>query len=245
MIERSFERIRERFGAVIFDLDGTLVDTAPDILSYLNEMLFELGRPGLELEAVRPVIGDGVKRLLIRGLEASGGVPDTLDLDALFHRYLERYTAEPVRSSRPYQGMVDVLQALSGAGIRLGVCTNKPQTPTDRLLARLGLDRYFGVVLGGDVLPTRKPDPAHLLAVLERLNVEPVRAALIGDSATDLKTARAAGTPCILVSFGYTAIPARDLDADRVIDHAKDLIPALASLSSPPGPLDIHEARPL
>ncbi|MGI9488390.1 MAG: phosphoglycolate phosphatase [Geminicoccaceae bacterium] len=245
MSERSLALVRERFDAVIFDLDGTLVDTAPDILAFLNEMLSELGRPGLDLKAARSMIGDGVKRLLIRGLEASGGVPDALDIDALFHRYLERYTAEPVRSSKPYQGMVDSLEALSSAGLCLGVCSNKPQAPTDRLLSRLGLDHYFGAVLGGDALPVKKPDPAHLLAVLERLDVDPMQAVLIGDSDTDLKTARAAGTPCVLVSFGYTAIPARDLGADEVIDHAKDLIQALASLPPSSGPLDSREAGPL
>ena len=245
MMERSFERIRERFDAVIFDLDGTLVDTAPDILAYLNDMLDELGRPGLDLAAVRSMIGDGVKSLMIRGLEASGGIPDAVDLDDLFHRYLERYSAEPVRSSQPYPGMVDALEALSNAGVKLGVCTNKPQTPTDRLLARLGLDRYFGAAIGGDALAIKKPDPDHLLAVLDRLQVEPQHAVLIGDSDTDLKTAHAAGIPCILVSFGYTAIPASELGADRVIDHANDLIPTLRTLSQKPPSLDSSEARPL
>lgn len=230
MTLESFRPIRERFDAVVFDLDGTLVDTAPDILAYLNEMLDELGRPGLELDAAKSMIGDGVRSLLIRGLETSGGVPDGLDLDALFARYLERYTAEPVRSCRPYQGMVETLDALSSAGIRLGVCTNKPQAPTDRLLQRLGLDHYFPAVIGGDALPTKKPDPAHLHAVLDRINVRPERAVLIGDSETDLKTARRANIPCILVSFGYTAIPARDLGADRVIDHASHLLATLATL---------------
>lgn len=232
MNDESLQKIRERFDAVIFDLDGTLVDTAPDILAHLNEMLAELGRPGLALDDVRPMIGDGVRNLMIRGLDASGGVPDDLDIETLFHRYLERYAAEPVRSSQPYPGMVDALEALSRHGIRMGVCTNKPQVPTDRLLARLDLDRHFGAAIGGDALPIRKPDPAHLQAVLDQIGGDPVRAALIGDSDTDLKTARAAGIPCILVSFGYTQIPARDLGADRVIDHARDLIPTLAGLSS-------------
>lgn len=231
MIVESLERVKQGFDAVVFDLDGTLVDTAPDILAYLNDMLGELGRPGLALDKVRPMIGDGVRALLVRGLEASGGVPDGLDIGVLFNRYLERYTAEPVRCSRPYPAVVETLETLANAGIKLGVCTNKPQLPTDRVLARLGLDRFFGVVIGGDALPTKKPDPAHLLAVLERLNVNPGRAALIGDSATDLKTAQSAGTPCTLVSFGYTAIPARDLGADRVIDHFSDLVRGLANLA--------------
>ncbi|MEZ5935986.1 MAG: phosphoglycolate phosphatase [Alphaproteobacteria bacterium] len=230
MNEERARKIRERFDAVVFDLDGTLVDTASDIVTHLNEMLIDLGRPGLALDEVRPMIGDGVRALLIRGLETSGGVPDGLDIEALFHRYLARYAERPVRTGGPYPGMVDTLEALAGAGVRLGVCTNKPQAPTDRLLRMLDLDRHFAAVIGGDALPVKKPDPAHLLAVLEQLDVRPERAALIGDSDTDRKTARRAGIPCILVSYGYTAIPAADLGADVVIDQAADLTSALASL---------------
>lgn len=222
--------VKEQFDAVVFDLDGTLVDTAPDILGYMNDMLTELGRPGLDLDEVRPMIGDGVRHLLIRGLEASGGIPAKIDIDDLFQRYMALYTEEPVRLSRPYDGVVDALKALGAAGVRLGVCTNKPQRPTDRLLSRLGLDRFFQSVIGSDSLSVKKPDPGHLLAVLERLDVNPVRAALVGDSATDQKTARAAGTSCVLVSFGYTETPAGDLGADRVIDHFADLIPTLEAI---------------
>lgn len=232
MLAKSVEKIRERFDAIIFDLDGTLVDTAPDILAYLNEMLADLGRPGLDLDALRTMVGDGVRTLLIRGLEASGGVPGDLDIEGLFSQYLERYTQEPVRLSRPYPGMVETLEALSSAGVRLGVCTNKPQAPTDRLLRMLELDRHFTVAIGGDALPTKKPDPAHLLAVLHRLDVDPARAALIGDSVTDLNTARAAGVPCILMSYGYSAIPAHRLGADRVIDDADALLDAIGALKT-------------
>ncbi|MGI9492861.1 MAG: phosphoglycolate phosphatase [Geminicoccaceae bacterium] len=226
--------VKDKFDAVVFDLDGTLVDTAPDILAYLNDMLAELARPGLEPSLARTMIGDGVKSLLLRGLEASGGIPADLDIENLFRRYLDRYTEEPVKQSRPFDGVIETLDTLDATGVRLGVCTNKPQEPTNRLLSRLGLDRYFGSVIGGDALPVKKPDPAHLLTILERLNVQPERAALIGDSETDLKTARAAGLPCILVSFGYTKTPARNLGADHVIDHFADLIPVLKSLPHPP-----------
>ncbi len=219
--------------AVVFDLDGTLVDTAPDILAYLNELLAELGRSGLEPDAVRAMIGDGVRTLLIRGLEASGGVPTGIDLDRLFHRYLERYTKDPVRLSKPFEGVIETLDRLQTTGIKLGVCTNKPQRPTDRLLSKLGLDRYFGAVIGGDTLPVKKPDPTHLLTALEQLDVEPKQSVLIGDSETDLKTARAAAIPCILVSFGYTPIPARQLSADYIIDHFSELIPVLKKIERP------------
>lgn len=225
--------VKDWFDAVVFDLDGTLVDTAPDILAYMNDMLAELGRPGLDSASIRPMIGDGVKSLLTRGLEASGGVND-LDIEALFHLYLERYTENPARSSKPYEGVVNTLDALQSAGIKMGVCTNKPQRPTDRLLSRLGLDRYFASVIGSDTLPVKKPDPVHLLAVLEELDVNPTRAVLVGDSGTDQKTANAAGTPCVLVSFGYTKIPAHDLGADHVIDHFADLIPSLETIKRAP-----------
>ena len=219
-----------RFEAVVFDLDGTLVDSAPDLCALVNDMLAELGRPGLDLEEVRPMIGDGSRALLERGLRASGGVPPTVDLDALFAEFLRRYVRLPVRPGQVYAGVVPVLEELAAAGVRLGVCTNKPQAPTDRLLAGLGLERFFGAAIGGDALPVRKPDGGHLRAVLARLGVDGARAALVGDSRTDLLTARAAGVPCVLVSFGYTPVPARELGADRVIDHMSELGAALASL---------------
>jgi phosphoglycolate phosphatase len=218
------------FDAVVFDLDGTLVDTAPDLHAHLNEMLAELGRPGLALAEIRPMIGDGARALLQRGLEASGGLPAGADLDALFLDFLTRYTARPVRFGRVYDGVAGVLEAFRAAGVRLGVCTNKAQAPSDRVLAELGLEGYFPVVIGGDSLAVRKPDPGHLRAVLARLGGAPGRAVMVGDSATDLATARAAGLPCVLVSFGYTPIAAAALGADRVIDSMDELPDALAGL---------------
>ncbi len=224
-----------RFAAVVFDLDGTLIDSAPDLHALVNEMLAELGRPGLTLAELRPMIGDGARALLERGLRASGGVPPRLDLDALFAEFLRRYTKMPVRSGQVYAGVTLMLAELATAGVRLGICTNKPQAPTDRLLAGLGLDRFFAAVIGGDALPVRKPDAGHLRAVLARLGVDGGRAAMVGDSRTDLLTARAAGVPCVLVSFGYTPVPARELGPDRVIDDMAELGAALASLGRDPG----------
>lgn len=222
------------FDAVVFDLDGTLVDTAPDLRAHVNDVLRELGRPGLDLDSVRTMVGDGARTLLRRGLEASGGIPEAVDLDALYRRFLQGYTADPVRDSAVHDGVVAVLDGLLAAGVRLGVCTNKPQAPTDRLLSALGLERFFRAIVGGDILPVRKPDPGHLAAVLERLGALPSRAAMVGDSAHDVGAARALGLPCILVSFGYTAVPAHALGGDRLIDHFAELPAALQSLAATP-----------
>jgi phosphoglycolate phosphatase len=217
--------------AVVFDLDGTLVDTAADLQAHVNAVLGEFGRPELALADVRLLVGDGARTLLRRGLEASGGVPVGVDLDRLHARFLARYTADPARFSAVHAGVAPVLERLQAQGLRLGVCTNKPQAPTERLLAALGLHRFFEAIVGGDAAPAKKPDARHLSAVFERLGTAPARAVMVGDSGNDLLAARALGVPCILVSFGYTPVPARALGADRVIDRFADLPAALASLA--------------
>lgn len=219
------------FDAVVFDLDGTLVDTAPDLQAHVNTVLEEVGRPGLDLNGVRLLVGDGARTLLRRGLEATGGVPAGVDLDLLYARFLQRYTAHPADRSTVHRDVIDVLDGLQARGLRLGVCTNKAQAPTDRLLAALGLDRFFDAIVGGDAVAAKKPDPGHLRAVLERLGASPARSVMVGDSAYDLQAARTLGVPCVLVSFGYTPVPARCLGADRVIDRFAELPAALASLA--------------
>jgi phosphoglycolate phosphatase len=228
--------------AVVFDLDGTLVDTAADLQAHVNLVLGELDRPGLELEDVRLMVGDGARTLLRRGLEVSGGIPAGVDLDLLYARFLERYTVNPARFSTVHEGVVPVLRALAARSVRLGVCTNKPQAPTERLLAALGLERFFQAIVGGDAVPAKKPDAGHLSAVLERLGAAPARAVMVGDSNHDLLAARALGVPCILVSFGYTPVPARALGADRVIDRFAEL--RRRSPALPTRPLDTAR-RPL
>jgi phosphoglycolate phosphatase len=219
-------------GAVVFDLDGTLVDTAPDLHAHLNELLAALGRGPVALASVRPMIGDGARAFIQRALTATGGPPNDVTLDELAARFIARYTEEPLRGGAVFPGAVETLEALAARGVGLGVCTNKPQRPTERLLELLGVARHFGAVIGGDALPVRKPDGGHLRAVLERLGVpEPWAAVMVGDSRNDVLTARALGVPSVVVTFGYTTVPARELGADLVIDRFDELLPALARLA--------------
>ncbi len=221
--------------AVVFDLDGTLVETAADIHAVLSDVLAEAGHVAPDLPAVRGMIGDGAKVLIERALSAIGEPASPAGIDTLHDRFRERYAQVPCRFSVPYPGARELLAGLRRAGCRLGLCTNKPHVATLGLLQALALDTALDAVVGGDLLPgIRKPDPGHLAHVLLRLDTPREAAIMVGDSRTDLLTARALGVPCILVSFGYTSVPARELGADHVIDHLADLPAAMARLRTLP-----------
>ncbi len=221
---------RQRFDAVLFDLDGTLVETAPDLADALNHTLRSAGLPTVSLADVRPMIGDGARRMLQRGIAGTGRQASEAEMDRWFEQLLGYYSDHIADQSRPFAGVVDQLERLQAAGIKLGVCTNKPVRLSERLLQLLGLADYFGAVLGGDSLVVRKPHAEHVLATLAAIDAAPDRAVLIGDSANDVNAARNAGLPVVVVSFGYTEIPARELAADAVIDHFDELPAALAAL---------------
>ena len=218
--------------AVVFDLDGTLVDTAVDLHLVLTELMTEEALPTPPLESIRAMVGDGAKALLERAFAAAGVAPGPERLDRLYARFLDRYTEQPCRGSTLYPGAAELLASLAESGCALGLCTNKPQRPSELLLEALGVLHRFGAVLGGDALPVRKPDPAHLAATLDRLGATPATSVMVGDSRNDALTARALGVPCVLVTFGYTTVPARDLGADAVIDHLEELPAALAGLAA-------------
>lgn len=222
---------RKRFGAVVFDLDGTLVETAPDLCAALNHALARAGRPALALADVRPMIGDGARMMLQRGLAASGGEPDAAELDRWFTVLLEYYWEHVADQSHPFPGVIELCETMRSVGLKLGVCTNKPFGLSKHLLEKLGIDHLFDAVLGGDSLSVRKPDAGHLLGTLEAMGAAPGRAVMIGDSQNDVMAARNARVPVVLVSFGYTVVPARELGADAVIDHFHDLPAALAGLA--------------
>ncbi|HEX8373713.1 MAG TPA: phosphoglycolate phosphatase [Geminicoccaceae bacterium] len=218
--------------AIVFDLDGTLVDTAVDLHLVLTELMTEEALPTPPLESIRAMVGDGAKALLERAFAAAGVAPGPERLDRLYARFLDRYTEQPCRGSTLSPGAAELLAALAESGCALGLCTNTPQRPSELLLEALGVLHRFGAVVGGDVLPVRKPDPAHLAATLDRLGATPATSVMVGDSRNDALTARALNVPCVLVTFGYTTVPARDLGADAVIDHLEELPAALAGLAA-------------
>ena len=219
-----------RFDTIVFDLDGTLVDSAPDLARALNRVLAEEGLPEVEPASVRSMVGEGAARTIARGFAAAGRPIADPPPERLRLRFLDFYADGLADSTRPWPGAVDALEALAAGGRRLAICTNKPEGLSRTLLEALDLARFFRAVLGGDSLPVRKPDPRHLAEAVRRAGGDPARAAMVGDSAADVDAARAAGVPAVVVTFGYTRIPARELGADACIDAFEELIPALSGL---------------
>ncbi len=186
---------------LIFDLDGTLVDSAPDLATALNGLLAEFGKPALAETTVRAMVGDGAGVLVQRGLQASG-LSDA-DQPAALQRFLALYRDCLIDRTRAYPEVEATLERLQAEGHKLGVCTNKPYDPTQRILKALKLDRFFGAVIGGDSLPKRKPDPEPLLATIAELGGATSSAVMIGDSANDVLCARAAAVTAILIPSDY------------------------------------------
>jgi phosphoglycolate phosphatase len=215
--------------AVVFDLDGTLIDSAQDLCAALNRLLGELGRAPLTVAAVTPMIGDGSLMLLRRALTATGDVPEGADFDALWDRFMVHYKATAA-DARLYPGARETLDGLAAHGIKLGLCTNKPEAPTRQILAALGLEALFGAVAGGDSLDVRKPDPEHLRWVLRAIGASAEESAMVGDNEHDIDVGRAAGLARVVaVSYGYARRPVQSLGADVVIDGL-DALPAALGL---------------
>jgi phosphoglycolate phosphatase len=220
-----------RRSAIVFDLDGTMIDTAADLTAALNAVLIRRGRRKVASGAIRNMIGDGAKTLVRRGLEATGGLTNDLDFEAAVFEFMSHYENNIALHSRPFPGLVETLGVLAGQGCTFGVCTNKSERFSVKLLAELGLSGHFAAVLGGDSLAVRKPDPGHLLATIAGMGALPERAVMVGDSINDIKAARAAGVPVVAVSFGYTATPPASLGADALIHRLSDLPDALTRLA--------------
>jgi len=206
---------------VIFDLDGTLIDSAPDLQHALNRMLAGYGCEPLPLVKVRAMVGDGAGVLIERALAACG-LPVSAHSEAL-GAFLAFYNQDPVIHTQLYPGVVETLERLAQRGHRLALCTNKPEAPAREILARMQLAHYFPQVAGGDTFPFRKPDKRMLLALLEATGVAPDRAVLVGDSEVDSATALNAQVPFVLMSYGYHRAPLAQISNHAVLDDLRVL----------------------
>jgi len=217
---------------LVFDLDGTLVDSAPDLRAALNQMLRERGHPALSLAQVKRMVGDGAPTMVARALAASGS--DPADSAGALPRFLEIYEANAVRLTRPYPKVPETLASLRGRGYRTSICTNKPQRATIAVIEGLGLGELFDGIAGGDRFPVKKPDPGHLLGLIGELGGRAEASAMIGDSENDAGAARAAGVPLVLMRYGYARVDPESLAADALVGHFAELPEALARLELMP-----------
>jgi len=215
---------------VVFDLDGTLVDTAPDLINALNFILDREGLPAVPLHAARNMIGAGARRLIERGLELDGRSAGLEDITRLTHDFIDYYAAHIADLSRPFEGLESALDDLGARGYRFAVCTNKLEWLSKLLLERLGLSFRFSAICGADTFGVSKPDPAILRQTVARAGGQLSSAIMVGDAGPDIGVARRAGIPVIGVEFGYTEVPMADLKPDRLISHMSDLPAAVESL---------------
>jgi phosphoglycolate phosphatase len=215
---------------VVFDLDGTLVDTAPDLISALNFVLAREGLPPVPLQSARTMIGAGVRRLIERGLESEGRADSPKDIDRLTDDFIEYYAAHIADASRPFDGLEKALDDLEANGYRFAVCTNKLEGLSKLLLERLGLTARFAAICGADTFGVSKPDPAILRETVALAGGQLSGAIMVGDAGPDIGVARRAGIPVVGVTFGYTDVPIADLKPDRLIGHMSELRGAVESL---------------
>ena len=219
---------------LVFDLDGALVDSAPDLVGALNTLLEEEGLSLVPYNEVRLYVGRGARWLIERGFERAGALLDPAQLDNLLQRFIAIYLGRIAHETRPFDGCLDALDALAARGATLAVCTNKLTNLSLALLDALDMTRRFAVVIGPDEAPAPKPDPRHLLTTIERAGGDPARAIHLGDTAYDTLAAQAAGVPVIAVDFGYAPGGVADLGADAVISHFDQLVSTIDRLASCP-----------
>ena len=220
---------------IVFDLDGTLVDTAPDLVATLNLVFDREGIAQIPYAAARNMIGGGAKRMLERGLRERGLSGAQADLDRLYDQFIDHYAAHIADRSRPFPGLIGALDRLAAEGCRFAVCTNKLEWLSVRVLEKLRLADRFAAICGQDTFGVPKPDPQMLRLTIAKAGGGSDAAVMVGDSATDVDTARAAGIPVVAVDFGYSEIPIAQLKPDRIISHFDDLPEAVAVLLAKAG----------
>jgi len=209
---------------IVYDLDGTLADTAPDLINTLNTVLKTAGFSPVEPALVGHLVGRGARAMIERALKTLGRNPDADILDRLFEEFLDYYVDNITRDgSALYPGVLETLDHFKAQGLVQGVCTNKFQRGADLMLHTLNIHHHFTAVLGGNALKTRKPDPHHVLETIRRAGGDTARAIMIGDSATDLNAARAANVPIVLVDYGYSDTPVAELEPDAVISSFTEI----------------------
>jgi phosphoglycolate phosphatase len=218
--------------AIVFDLDGTLVDTAPDLLGALNAVLTAEGHEPVVPSDLRHIVGHGAKAMFEHALLRAGATVTPDRMKTLTEQFLAYYRVNIARGSRPFPGVPETLALFAGKGAGLGVCTNKPQDLTELLLDALDLTRHFPAIIGGGRTPYSKPDPRHLLETIAALKGRRERAVLVGDSPVDVAAARAADIPVIAMSYGYTPVPVHELGADAVVDDFTKLPEIISRLVS-------------
>ncbi len=217
---------------IVFDLDGTLIDTAPDLVDTLNVVFAREGLPAVPFEIARNLIGGGAKAMIARGIAADGSPVAPDRLERMFAAFIAHYAGHIADRSRPFPGLIDALDTLSADGCRFAVCTNKFERLSVLLLEKLGLADRFAVICGQDTYGMQKPDPDVLRRTIAAAGGRLEHSIMIGDSDTDVRTARAAAVPIIAVDFGYSERPVSEFGPDRTISHFKQLPAAIASLSS-------------
>ncbi|MFT4278414.1 MAG: HAD-IA family hydrolase [Rhodopseudomonas sp.] len=215
---------------VVFDLDGTLIDTAPDLINALNFILVREGMPAVPMAVARNMIGQGARRLLERGLELDGRIIAQDDVNRLTVDFIDYYAAHIADESRPFEGLEATLDELSESGYRFAVCTNKLEWLSKLLLDRLGLSPRFAAICGADTFGVAKPDPAILRETVAKVGGDLSKTVMVGDAGPDVGVARRAGVPVIGVEFGYTEVPIAELKPDLLVGHMRDLPQAVGQL---------------
>jgi len=224
--------IASRFDTVVYDLDGTLIDSARDMQLAVSNVLADHGLPPVSEDDVRIFMGQGSKVTMGKAFARHGKTLDEAALSAVTREFVRYYEADPVSHTTAFDGVTDVVARFARLGLKQGVCTNKFEKPSRMILEHLKLMPPISDVAGADSFPVRKPDPRHILMLLERMGGDPKRTVMIGDSVHDAEAARGAGIPSVLVSWGYTMKPASELGANAVIDRFDALPDALGKLAA-------------